>query len=263
MTATSLSRTLSRTLPRTLSRTLLIAALCLAGLVVTAFRAGAADTATMEQVRQRLEAARPGLVLDIQPSPQIKGFYSVTLAGGTKAHVTADGRFLLPADVWEVRDEGLVNLTEAARETDRARMLAAVDTEEMTVFSPSGAVRAHVNVFTDVDCGYCRKFHQEVPALNDMGIEVRYLAYPRAGLQSAAYNKLVSAWCSSDPKSALTRLKAGQSIPPRTCENPVSRHYSLGQRAGISGTPAIITTDGRIVGGYLEADRLAAALELN
>lgn len=243
-------------------RILTAMAACIGLLSATWATAVAAAPASMKQVRERLEAARPGLVLDIRPSQQIAGFYAVTLAGGTQALVTGDGRFLMPTDVWEVQDDGLVNLTEAARETDRAQLLSGVDVGELTVFAPEGKVRATVNVFTDVDCGFCRKFHQEVPALNDMGIEVRYLAYPRAGLQSAAYNKLVSAWCSTDPAAALTRLKAGQSIPPKTCENPVSRHYSLGQRAGISGTPAIITTDGRIVGGYLEADRLAAALGL-
>lgn len=236
-------------------------------LALLGFAAGpgalAATDETLRDIRARIEAVRPGLVLGVAPSPHIEGMFVVTLAGGQEAHVTADGRYLLPADVWEVREGSLANLTEEARASDRVDLLAAVDRGDMTVFSPDGEVKASVTVFTDVDCGFCRKFHQEVPALNEMGIEVRYLAYPRAGVQSASYNKLVSAWCADDRQTALTRLKAGQSIPPRTCSNPVSEQYLLGQRAGISGTPAVITASGEIVGGYVPAEQLATVLEVD
>ena len=239
------------------------AALSAAFLVSGPALAADAEDPALSNIQERIDSVRPGLVLDVAPSPYIDGMYVVTLSGGQQAHVTADGRYLLPADIWEVGEQGLANLTEASRESERVELLAGVDRSEMAVFSPEGDVKAAVTVFTDVDCGFCRKFHQEVPALNEMGIEVRYLAYPRAGLQSGSYNKLVSAWCSDDRQTALTRLKAGQSIPPRTCSNPVSEQYLLGQKAGISGTPAVITSAGRIVGGYVPADQLAEALRVN
>ena len=110
----------------------------------------------------------------------------------------------------------------------------------MLVFTPgAGKVKATVTVFTDIDCGYCRKLHQEVPELNRLGIAVRYLAYPRAGIDSDSYNKIVSAWCSNDPLGALTKAKRGEAIPTRKCDNPVARQYALGSEVGVTGTPTV------------------------
>ena len=115
-------------------------------------------------------------------------------------------------------------------------------------------------MFTDIDCGYCRKLHREIPQLNEMGIEVSYLAYPRAGIGSQSYSKYVSAWCAEDKLGALTLAKNGQEIPAKNCDNPIAAQYELGQQMGISGTPAIVLEDGRLIPGYLNAQKLANAL---
>ena len=88
-------------------------------------------------------------------------------------------------------------------------------------------------VFTDVDCGYCRKLHMEMDEINALGIEVRYLAFPRAGPGSRSYEKIVSAWCAKDAQQAITELKMGRSIPDRSCANPVMEQYALGQAMGV------------------------------
>ena len=116
----------------------------------------------------------------------------------------------------------------------------------MVIFPAVGETKGVVSVFTDVDCGYCRKLHQEVPKLNQMGIEVRYLAYPRAGVGSRSYQKIVSAWCAADPNKAMTQLKSGMEIPDVSCENPVAAQFDLGQQVGVTGTPAIVLEDGRL-----------------
>jgi thiol:disulfide interchange protein DsbC len=134
----------------------------------------------------------------------------------------------------------------------------------MIVFSPKGQVKASVTVFTDVDCGYCQKLHEEVPALNAKGIEVRYLAYPRAGIGSPSYNKIVSAWCANDQQDALTKLKRRQPIPTNICAgNPVAAQFALGGKMGVRGTPALVLESGRLLPGYMPADRLAAELGVN
>ena len=130
----------------------------------------------------------------------------------------------------------------------------------MIVFPAVGEARGYIQVFTDVDCGYCRKLHNEMAQINELGIEVRYLAYPRAGVDSDTHDKMVSAWCAKDRQSAITQLKAGASVPTKTCQNAISDHYGLGQQLGISGTPAIVLADGRLLPGYLPAERLAAAV---
>ena len=93
-----------------------------------------------------------------------------------------------------------------------------------------------------------------------MGIEVRYLAYPRAGIGSRSYQKIVSAWCSDDPNGAITRLKAGEEIPDSTCTNPVAGQFELGGQVGVSGTPAIVLEDGRLLPGYMPAEDLAKTI---
>ena len=132
----------------------------------------------------------------------------------------------------------------------------------MIVFGPEEA-KAFVYVFTDVDCYYCQKLHQEVPALKELGVEIRYLAYPRAGVGSPSYRKIASAWCAEDPNISLTALKAGEQIPDNVCENnPVAEQYMLGGQLGVSGTPALVTESGKLLPGYMPADKLANALGL-
>ena len=155
-----------------------------------------------------------------------------------------------------------MNLAEAKRETVRKDLMAAVDSKDAWVFKPAGKTKAVVSVFTDVDCGYCRKLHAEVPRLNELGVEVRYLAYPRAGIGSASYNTIVSAWCADDRGTALTDAKAGKTIAAKTCVNPVAEQFQLGQEVGVTGTPAIVTDSGKLLPGYMPADVLAQTLGL-
>jgi len=152
------------------------------------------------------------------------------------------------------------NLAEQDRVEKRQALMASVDVHDMVVFPAGGERKAIINVFTDVDCGYCRKLHQEVPELNELGVEVRYLAYPRAGIGSRSYEKIVSAWCSDDRKGAITALKAGEEIPDSNCTNPVASQYELGHEVGVSGTPAIVLEDGRLLPGYMPADQLVQAI---
>jgi thiol:disulfide interchange protein DsbC len=213
-----------------------------------------------ETLVTRLKALRPDIPIENVSVSPIPGIYALELAGGTVFYGTEDGRYLFAGDLYELGDEDLVNLAEAGRAELRQELLAGVPRSEMIVFSPEGDTRAAINVFTDVDCGFCQKLHQEVPELNEMGIEVRYLAYPRAGVGSESYRKIVSAWCAEDPNTALTRLKARQPVPDASCPNPVAKQLDLGRQMGVSGTPAIVLQDGTMLPGYMPAERLAEAV---
>ncbi|MDE0310184.1 MAG: DsbC family protein [Acidiferrobacterales bacterium] len=128
--------------------------------------------------------------------------------------------------------------------------------EDMVVFAAEGETKRHLTVFTDIDCGYCRRLHREVPALNKAGLEVRYMAYPRAGVGSSSYDKIVTVWCDDDPQSAMTASKNGEQLPKATCDNPVANQFNAGSSAGISGTPTLVVDDGTVIGGYLPAENL-------
>jgi thiol:disulfide interchange protein DsbC len=213
-----------------------------------------------QRLVDRLKALRPDIPIENVSSTPVPGIIALELAGGTVFYGTADGRYLFAGDMYELGEDELINLAESGRAEKREKLMAQVDTDDMVIFSPKGPVKAAINVFSDVDCGYCQKLHQEVPALNDMGIEVRYLAYPRAGIGSQSYDKIVSAWCAADPNAALTKLKARETIPSATCPNAVADQYELGREMGVAGTPAIVLQDGTLLPGYMPADKLAEAV---
>lgn len=221
--------------------------------------AAAPPQSAADSVVAKLRALRPDLPIEGAAPAQIPGMVAIQLSGGNMLYASNDGRFLIAGDLYEMGDK-LINLAETARDEKRKELIAAVPLADMAVFPAQGPTKAVITVFTDVDCGYCRKLHQEVPAMNKMGVEVRYLAYPRAGVGSPGYDKMVTAWCSSNRQDAITRMKRGEELPPKKCDNPVAHEYELGHLAGLTGTPAIVLEDGHMLAGYVTADQLKEAL---
>ena len=214
------------------------------------------------KVLERLKDSRPDFEFGEVKKTPIEGIYQTQVIGGPIIYIVEGGEYFFAGDLYQVEENDIVNLAEREMDVARKQQLASLSTSDMIVFAPEDT-RAFVYVFTDVDCYYCQKLHQEVPALNDMGIEVRYLAYPRAGVGSPSYRKIASAWCADDPNDSLTRLKAGETIPDDVCDpNPVAEQFELGGELGVTGTPALVTSEGRLVPGYLPADRLAKELGL-
>lgn len=231
--------------------------------------ASADDAAAVSAPKDAITAclAEIGIVaVHVEPSA-IAGLHEVEAEGGTYLHVAGeDCRHLIVGDLYEKRGDRVVGLTNEKRTSkQRARLLdamAQVPASEVIAFKPAGDPRAVVSVFTDTDCGYCRKLHAAMDDYHALGIEVRYLAFPRAGLGSRTYDKMVSAWCADDPQAALTALKRGEGIPSRTCAHPVGKQHAIAQKVGLTGTPALVLEDGTVIPGFLEADALAARIGL-
>lgn len=224
----------------------------------------ASASADIEAIEKKLKQAQPSLPIKKIEATDVDNYYAVYLPDGSIIYMDADAEHFFYGELFLIRGSTFVNATQQALSRERRQLLADLDESEMLVFSPdSENVKATVTVFTDIDCGYCRKLHREVPALNELGIAVRYLAYPRAGVGSASYDKAVSAWCAEDPNGALTRAKAGQEIEQAICANPVAAHYALGDQFGVTGTPAIFFEDGRLQPGYLPAEEMARRLGIN
>ena len=223
----------------------------------------AGAVADEDALRSELERRMPGLPIATIAESAMSGVYAVELEDGAMLYVGEDGRHAIAGDMYALTEAGPVNLAEARRAKRRRQLIAGVDVADMIVFAPKGKARAVLHIFTDVDCGYCRKLHDERQALREHGIELRYLAYPRAGVGSPTYKHMVSAWCANDRQRAITRLKRGDAITDRTCENPVAAQFELGRMVGVSGTPSLVTAAGELIPGYMPADELAKRLGVN
>ena len=211
-----------------------------------------------ERVRNVLKGLNPAIRVDgIEASP-VRGFHQV-VAGGQVVYVSDDGKYLFQGELMDVAARK--NLSDVALSKVRGEVLKTLPLADRIVFSPTGTPKHKVVVLTDIECGYCRKFHSEIAEINRRGIEVEYLAFPRAGLGSADYRKMVSVWCADDRKKALTDAKNDRAVPNKTCKTPVDMQYNAGLRMGLEGTPMLLTTDGQFLGGYLPPDVLQQRLE--
>lgn len=219
-----------------------------------------ASASPEKTIRAALEKIVPNLEIDSISASPVAGLYEV-MVGTQLMYVTEDGRYFVDGRIVDL--ETRQDLSEPRLAQARKRLVDGVSESQMVIFGPADAKHT-VTVFTDIECGYCRKLHSEIDQYGQEGIRVRYLFYPRAGQGSPAYKEAVSVWCAGDQaaqREAMTAAKAGKTIPEKTCENPVDEHMGLGQELGLRGTPAIVTENGDMIGGYVDAKRLAAQLE--
>lgn len=215
-----------------------------------------ADTDLENRLRQAIAEVFPDVeITRIKPSP-IAGLYEVML-GTDLVYLSEDGRYILQGDLIDLNER--VNLSEQERAAARQQVLASIPTSETIDFVPDAAQHT-VYVFTDITCGYCRRFHRDVEELNSRGVSVRYLAFPRAGIDSEPFTDMESVWCAADPNTAMTMAKRGDAVAPAQCDNPVKRQYELGQSLGVRGTPAIYLENGQELPGYVPPDTLLEAL---
>jgi len=216
-------------------------------------------------IRASIQKAVPGAIIDSIKASPIPGYREVAI-GGKVVYVSADGRFLLQGSLIELNSRE--NLTQVSEGVLRRGQLDAVPRNRRIVFSPPNP-KYRVTVFTDIDCGYCRKMHAQINDYMKAGISVEYLFFPRAGINSESYTKAVSVWCAADQRKALTDAKLDKPIAKRSCANPVTTDYARGQKVGVDGTPAIFAADGTQLGVYLppaemleRLDRAAARAKL-
>lgn len=230
----------------------------LIGLIISTSVQAEQQIKNIEKIKKVIAARLGGIQkFDIHPSP-IKGLYLI-VAPPRVLYISDDAKYIIDGDVSNA--ETGEDYTTAYRNASR---FAAVEEmkDTMIVFSPpKDKVKHTITVFTDMDCYYCQKLHKEMADYNRLGIKVRYLAYPRQGLQSASYKKAVTVWCSKDKKAALTKAKNGEKLKPLSCDNPVAKHYALGNLLGVHGTPALLLENGQLYPGYVPAARLAEALD--
>ncbi|WP_455922377.1 bifunctional protein-disulfide isomerase/oxidoreductase DsbC [Pseudomonas putida] len=216
-----------------------------------------ADDKAEQAIRKTLATLQLDTPVESIAASPLNGLYEVKLQGSRVLYASADGKFVMQGYLFQVQDGKPVNLTEITERQGVAKTINAIPAAEMVVFPAVGETKSHITVFTDTTCPYCHKLHEEVPALNKMGIEVRYLAFPRQGLGSPGDAQLQAVWCSKDRQDSLTKLINGKDVSAPKCANPVSKQFAMGQSIGVNGTPAIVLENGEMIPGYQPAPQVA------
>jgi thiol:disulfide interchange protein DsbC len=224
-------------------------------LAATAGAQEGSDSGSAIEAKIRAMAPNAGMIA-ISETP-IDGLLQVQV-NSEIYYATADARYLISGRVIDM--DTRVDLTDQAKAGIRKGFLEDLDPAQQISFSPARPEH-ELLVFTDIDCGYCRKLHSQMDDYLAQGIAIHYLAFPRAGVGSHSYEKFVSVWCADDKQEALTEAKAGSEPEPLNCENPIADQYHLGREVGVTGTPALLTSDGTLIPGYMPPDQLKARLQ--
>lgn len=212
--------------------------------------------ANSDELKQKLSDKLSVEVHSLHQSP-IPGLYEALTDRGV-LYISRDGSKLFHGSLYDL-DNDMKNLTEAAMAGPRIEMMKPLE-DHMLVYKAKNEKHV-VTVFTDISCGYCRKLHKQMDEYNDLGITIRYLAFPRRGVPSANADEMEAVWCAADPLKAMTEAKAGKSVQHKQCDAKIAEQYNLGQSFGINGTPAIILEDGSMIPGYQQPKDLLRALE--
>lgn len=222
-------------------------------------------TPDLDALKKHLEERLPGLQVAAIRESEYPGLIEI-IADGRVLYASPDGHYVINGAMFDL-ERGVANLTDErlaeldkAMAPERLKDIEALGESSMIVFKAANE-KHKVTVFTDIDCGYCRKLHSQIDDYNKLGITIRYIAFPRAGIPSESYDKLVSVWCAKDPKAALTEAKHGGPVPMRTCDNPIKKHFALVEKFNLHGTPAIVLEDGTLVPGYVPPQDLAKELD--
>lgn len=235
----------------------MLKSLAVAALALATTGAFAAEPANDAKIRAAILEIVPKAKIDSIADAAIPGFYEVVL-GGEIVYVSADAKYLFTGSVWDLTAKK--DLTDSRKASLRKVALDSVGDEKRIRYAAKNPKHT-VTVYTDIDCGYCRRMHQQMTQYNDAGISVEYLFFPRSGPNTESFQKAVHVWCAADRNDALTKAKNGEAVPVKECANPIAEAYELGLKVGVTGTPMIVAEDGTQVGGYLDPTQLVARLE--
>jgi thiol:disulfide interchange protein DsbC len=225
-----------------------------ASLLSLAFSTAHADEKT---IREFIAKSMPTMKIDAIKPAEVKGLYEISV-GANVFYVSEDGKYLIEGHLIDIAARK--DLTEGRLNASHVNAIKKLGTDKMIIFKPKTS-KYTVTIFTDIDCGYCRKLHSEIDSYMAEGITIQYIFFPRTGKDTESYKKAVSVWCADDRKAALTAAKKGEGIKEKTCSNPVDEHMKLGGEFEVNGTPTIVSEKGQVYPGYLPAKQLAAMLK--
>lgn len=240
-----------------------VSILFLSVLIISNITAQTIDNSIAEKILAKLKSARSDIPYQQVETTEIPGLYKVTIKGGETIYSSSTGDYFIAGEMYQVTTGKFVSLHQQDKDKQRITALNELNPSDLIVYEATKAHKSTIYIFTDVDCNYCAKLHLEIPALNAMGVEVRYVAFPVAGIYSPSFTKIATAWCALEPKKVLPLLQRGDEMPLNDCDNnPVMQHFVLGKQIGVTATPTIILPNGKLLPGYKSAEQLAELLAI-
>ena len=226
-------------------------------------------TSSLTQAEDNSEAIKGGVknlaptanVTSIEKTP-IEGVSEIVIntgRGGEIYYITDDGKYLMNGNMFNTTSRE--DLTENKKSGIRKELIAGFGKADRIDFFPE-EMKHHVTVYTDIDCGYCRKLHNQIDEYNELGIGISYLFFPRSGVNTPSFDKAITVWCSENQQEAMTNAKSGINLENVKCDNPIKVQYDSGLAAGVTGTPALITETGVMMPGYLPPTQLLQRLAM-
>ncbi|OBX04804.1 protein-disulfide isomerase [Gallibacterium genomosp. 3] len=170
-------------------------------------------------------------------------------------YVSEDGKYVLYGNLYQITDKGAVNMSNKLLFEQVEKL-----SNQMIVY-PAKNEKYVVTVFMDITCHYCHLLHEQMKDYNDLGITVRYLAFPREGLGGQVAQQMESIWVAKDPVFALNEAEKGNLPKELHAPQMVTKHYQLGLQYGVNGTPSIILPNGELLGGYVPPKELLKVLQ--
>ncbi len=218
------------------------------------FAAIASADEEIDTLSKALAKRFPNVTVDKLERTAIPGLYQL-VAGSQVVYTDVNGRYMIEGDLIDM-DTGK-NFSEIAKAGIRLKALAQLSDDEMVVYQPE-KVEHTINVVTDIYCPYCRKLHNEMDDYLDNNIKVRYILLPLKGKKDV--EDTVSVWCADDRNLALDIAKAGGGVEKKSCPNPLAKHKLVSRQLGVTGTPAIVLEDGRMLPGYVPVKEVVKLL---
>lgn len=231
-----------------------IITLAAVSLLSLTFSAVQADENT---IKASIAKSMPTMKVDAIKPSEVKGLYEISV-GSNVFYVSDDGKYLIEGHLIDIAAKK--DLTEGKLSESHVKAIKNLGVDKMIVFKAKDS-KYTVSIFTDIDCGYCRKLHSEIDSYLAEGITVQYIFFPRSGKDTESYKKAISVWCADDRKAALTAAKKGETIKEKTCANPIDEHMKLAGEFEVNGTPTIVSEKGVVYPGYLPAKQLVEMLK--
>ena len=193
--------------------------------------------------------------IELVTGSEFPGLFEVRMADSSVIYTDANGTYILQGEI--IRSKDKVNMTR-----ERSEKLLKGEYKDLDVKDAikvvTGNGKRKFAVFADPNCGFCKKFEQELVGFKDAPMYVYLIPI----LGPSSVDKAKQIWCAKDQAAAWTDwMVKGTAPADAICDtSAIDRNQAWARKSKVTGTPAIFFPGGKRVGGYMPMDQLEARL---